>query len=385
MIYRPLPKYLQSQADHISNFGLYFQKYFPYILDKDKGELKTEDSGKNTSSIKYVINAYAPDYKLINLKNQIQDNFIKTQKAKGVEVVNLQAKLISRLVPGIGETSPLEVGMSFDRNSGIPYIPSSTIKGAVSYAYCINYVQDKQDPANDPYIKVNDDKLEFQTEEPGFTLLFGSRESNSANRGGFCFLDAYAQTCPELVIDIMNPHFGSYYSGTNPPVETESPIPIKFLAVEKGIVFNFRGFFLNKKAVKYKDLLSKAFRTALTSLGLGAKTATGYGLFEIEKNYKLGNSGNKKTKLINNFNGKNEIKKYDPEKEIIYEWENATLSWAPNTGTVHAAWQGKKASGQGKELVPEKFHNKLFKKRKTAQAKVKVKTVGNSFEIIEIE
>ena len=189
----------------------------------------------------------------------------------------IQAQLSSRLITGIGEPTPVEVGMVFDRNVGIPYIPASSIKGAVSYAYCVNYVA--KAGANDPYVIENGGKVEFKTEEPGFMSLFGARDLSEAARGGFSFMDAYPVSRPDIVQDIMNPHFGNYYKGGKPPSETDNPIPIKFLAVEKGVIFNFYGYYISKVAEKYNLDLLDAFETAIVRLGLGAKTATGYGTF----------------------------------------------------------------------------------------------------------
>ncbi|MBF0259997.1 MAG: type III-B CRISPR module RAMP protein Cmr6, partial [Desulfamplus sp.] len=179
------------------------------------------------------------------------------------------------LLTGIGETSPTEVGMVFDRNMGIPYLPASSIKGAVRYAYCVNFAKDNPDKVD------GGGNLKEDDVDDGLKLLFGGTDANDASRGGFAFIDAYSETVPELKVDIMNPHHGSYYQNktTDGPVETESPIPIKFLVVEKGLTYKFRGFFINKKAEQYKSQLVEAFHTAMTLLGLGAKTAVGYGRF----------------------------------------------------------------------------------------------------------
>jgi CRISPR-associated protein Cmr6 len=80
----------------------------------------------------------------------------------------------------------------------------------------------------------------------------------------------------------MNPHYGDYYSddkGKTPPADYLSPNPIKFLTVATGTVFAFRAV-----AEKKDDLPQKvrnAFISALTQEGVGAKTAIGYGRFEV--------------------------------------------------------------------------------------------------------
>lgn len=271
--YIPLPEYLGSFEKEISNFGLRFQKFFPY--DK-KENLETKQS-VDVLSGKY--NERQDVSALIKKKHERQDELLKNRWALSSDILKIRATLSSRLVTGVGETTPAEVGMVFDRNLGIPYIPAASIKGALAYAYCVNYVSSHKE--SDPFIRTEiKGQTTFDTNEPGFTALFGSREVASQSRGGFCFLDAYPLSQPRLVTDIMNPHFGKYYQGEKPPSETDNPIPIKFLAVEKGVEFEFKGFFLSSKVQDYRQELVKAFHTLLEEIGLGAKTAIGYGLFE---------------------------------------------------------------------------------------------------------
>jgi len=71
-----------------------------------------------------------------------------------------------------------------------------------------------------------------------------------------------------------------------------------------------------------------------------------------------------------------------PATEI---WDGANLSWNPGNRTVAASFENKKATCQGKELVPESLHPKLFGKKKSATAKVEVEPIGNAFKIVGIE
>ncbi len=70
-----------------------------------------------------------------------------------------------------------------------------------------------------------------------------------------------------------------------------------------------------------------------------------------------------------------------PQEPVIELWDQATLKWDPGRGEVMATWQGKKAYGKGRELVPEAFHKKLFKGKKTVTARVQVE----NFRIVKIE
>ncbi|MBF0469411.1 MAG: type III-B CRISPR module RAMP protein Cmr6, partial [Desulfamplus sp.] len=275
----------------VSNFGLYFQKFCRYQKDLEKGELKLKaqkswhngQTGGNRINYEWSILENQKSHAVV-LKNaqpilsklhERQTLCLESYAELGSQALEISATSETPLLTGIGETSPTEVGMVFDRNMGIPYLPASSIKGAVRYAYCVNFANAPENVG-----KVKDGTVEEQ-DVTGLVELFGGTDANDAKRGGFAFMDAYSETVPDLKVDIMNPHHGNYYQNktTDGPVETELPVPIKFLVVEKGSIYKFRGFFLNDKASAYKKELIEAFKTALTLLGLGAKTAVGYGRF----------------------------------------------------------------------------------------------------------
>ncbi|MGD9732066.1 MAG: type III-B CRISPR module RAMP protein Cmr6 [Desulfamplus sp.] len=262
----PLPCYLTKYADDVkqNNFGLFFKKFWKYELKGLEFKAKIPVAHKPLNVNKFLSKLH-----------ERQTLCLASYAELGSETLEISAISETPLLTGIGETSPTEVGMVFDRNMGIPYLPASSIKGAVRYAYCVNFANAKEN-----YDKVKNGSVE-EKDVKGLVELFGGTDADDAKRGGFAFIDAYSETVPELKVDIMNPHHGKYYQNQSPegPIETELPIPIKFLVVEKGLTYKFRGFFINKDAEKYKDQLIEAFRTAMTLLGLGAKTAVGYGRF----------------------------------------------------------------------------------------------------------
>lgn len=283
----PLPGYLADYRNKLSNFGLYFQKFCRYHIDQDK--LETKHSWSNGQR-----GFKRQDYEWSLVHNQMtnaammasaaghltgihekQKRYLQEMHEQGAGVVELSATATTRFLTGIGQTSPTEVGMVFDRNTGLPYLPAASVKGAVRYAWCVNFAM-----AHPEAVDLKKQTIDENT-VPGFLELFGATDADRGGRGGFAFMDVYPENVPDLVMDIMNPHHGKYYRGESPegPVETESPIPIKFLAVEKGFVFNFRGFFLTPEAEDYRSQLMEAFDFAMTELGLGAKTAVGYGRF----------------------------------------------------------------------------------------------------------
>ena len=122
--------------------------------------------------------------------------------------------------------------------------------------------------------------------------LFG--DSKDIGAGSLIVFDAIPLEKPGLEVDIMNPHYGDYYSkkkmtvtlgGTErkidtPPADYLSPNPIFFLTVASGISFKFalavrRGKGTNNDLMKGFELLEEA----LENIGAGSKTAVGYGHF----------------------------------------------------------------------------------------------------------
>lgn len=113
--------------------------------------------------------------------------------------------------------------------------------------------------------------------------LFGwspdGKETDGA-AGSVVFHDAWPTRWPNLVRDLSNSHHAKYYTGKQPapPADYEEPVPISFLSVQSGTEFEFA---LSKRSPATSDadleLAQRWLTGALTHLGVGAKTAAGYG------------------------------------------------------------------------------------------------------------
>ena len=108
-------------------------------------------------------------------------------------------------------------------------------------------------------------------QDTDFLAVFGSQES----AGNVQFLPAYPTGNVTLSLDIMNPHFPNYYTGTELPTDTQNPIPINFLTVGQT---PFRFVILSKEQNLINIVKDWADKT-LRDKGLGAKTSIGYGYF----------------------------------------------------------------------------------------------------------
>ena len=295
------------------NFGLYFNKFleyhqdFRYVEQRKKGgqeekssfkPLSGEISGRApvNSPLKQFEDLYCRSKEQVNLglrdRHLYQDAFCRSAKAGGYSVFIFHARLQSPYISGLGMAHPTETGMVLDHTLGVPYIPAAGQKGLLRLAYMLNDLRD--DDGNWlPLEQFDCDKngnLCWEEDDLSRTL-FGFSDKKDALAGRLVILDAYPLSQPPLGEDIINPHYGEYYQsqGKNRgPTEDQNPVPVKFLVVKKGQEFVFR-FLLRHGFQKAPsadiDALSAkiktAMKTVLTEEGFGAKTALGYGRFEI--------------------------------------------------------------------------------------------------------
>ncbi|WP_296028890.1 type III-B CRISPR module RAMP protein Cmr6 [uncultured Treponema sp.] len=256
------------------NFSLYFPRMVNWKIEK--GELKTDTENilnlKNKSDKLFEISDVRKE---IERKQEKQKSYMNFLKSQGIQTFSITAKTVSPFITGLGSGHPTETGMILDRNIGIPYIPASSVKGVLRLAHAIN---------------IADGRTEIPESE--LEKYFGTSDQKQKNkyRGQLVVLDAYPAEIPNLKVDIMNPHFSNYYSGKGnvQPVETESPTPIKFLAVQQGTKFVFNCAFIPLKNDDKSPILTEAeikeieamFSTAFEKVGFGGKTSIGYGRFK---------------------------------------------------------------------------------------------------------
>jgi CRISPR-associated protein Cmr6 len=189
-----------------------------------------------------------------------------------------------RLVSGLGIAHPFETGFVFDHVYGMPYLPGSSVKGAArawaeefgwDYSECeVIFGPDSHPPDWQP-------------------------DRNNRKRplipaqGHVVFFDAYPTEWPELEVDILNPHYKDYYEGKQPPADWLNPEPTYFLTVKADQPWEFvvgvapeseemkaaiakAGIQSQQELLKFAE---QAVSGAATELGMGGKTAVGYGYF----------------------------------------------------------------------------------------------------------
>lgn len=253
------------------NFGLWFNKF---VELGDDFNPPNDSIPKNRDKYDSIKNFFS---NILEKKHLNQLHFCKTFSSK-YDILTIVAELTSPFITGIGQTHPCEVGMTFDHTIGIPYIPASSIKGIVRFSHTLSIIDEATKRG-----KVKDGYFDDEEDWTNIPKMFG-KGGDDGNMGSVIFLDAYPEKVPNLKEDIMNPHYGPYYGEQKAPGDYHNPVPIKFLTVEKGTRFIFRALILKSvnKDGEIAKLVKDAFEKALTTHGVGAKTAVGYGRFSLE-------------------------------------------------------------------------------------------------------
>ena len=165
-----------------------------------------------------------------------------------------------RVIVGLGTHRILESGITLHHVYGLPIVPATALKGITRwYAERV---------AEAPVERI--------------VQLFGQADIET-RRGDLVFLDAIPVEPPHMERDIANPHFGGYYgSQANvPPADYMAPKPIFFLTVGHGSRFVFGLASLSQDDEAAAQGLAWLQR-ALLDLGVGAKSAAGYGYWRLE-------------------------------------------------------------------------------------------------------
>ncbi|WP_165966773.1 type III-B CRISPR module RAMP protein Cmr6 [Actinomadura sp. 7K507] len=163
----------------------------------------------------------------------------------------------SAVVTGTGAGGVRDVGIELHGTYGWPILPGSTLKGVTrEWARQLGF----------PAARISE--------------IFGSApKADEQIPGGVAFFDALPwRYGVEVTSQVLTPHTRGYRSaagdGPEPPGEHINPVPIPFLGVE-------RGWFVTHLAGP-RELVDEAadlLADAVGELGVGAKTASGYGYF----------------------------------------------------------------------------------------------------------
>jgi CRISPR-associated protein Cmr6 len=249
------------QPSSHAHAGLWLDKYIAGQLQPDeKIERDTE----------------TPQHRLVREVSQLAEpaeyrSFYNRWKSALAEHTRFmgEAKVRGRMIVDIGAESVLETSVALHHTYGVPYIPGSALKGLAA-SFARQYLDSQQ----------------WGAESYSYKKLFGTTEE----AGHITFYDALYKPGSGVVgralhPDVLTVHHPKYYQQTPgphadiPPAEWDSPTPVPFLTAT--------GSYLVALSAPegWEEWVTAAFNMlslALATMGVGAKTSSGYGRMALQ-------------------------------------------------------------------------------------------------------
>jgi CRISPR-associated protein Cmr6 len=293
-------KLLEQGAAKCQNFGLRLVRYAPrqVIESTDRYDDRGKVIGKERNFwLQELCKSFKPDEELVRSTYQ-------RWQAMTEGAARFKAALRGRMVVGLGGKGAMEFGITLHRVTGLPYIPGSALKGLTRSYFLIKLAEQLENagdlneldelltrdaPDGESRDKVIDEIAKALPKlDRDFIVLYREMFGLQGEAGACVFYDAVLAEPPQgqlFTVDVMTPHFVKYYreSGGQAPDEGDNPNPVNYVTVSEGVRFAFA---IGKRRTTDKLHLADArtlLRDALYWLGVGSKTASGYGVFEAPK------------------------------------------------------------------------------------------------------
>lgn len=177
--------------------------------------------------------------------------------ADGARFTAFEAALIGRLYVGVARESALETGLTVHHAYGMPLIPGSALKG-LARAVARTLLCERSD---------------------AIAWLFGADTQDEAAQeaGGIVFHDAWwVPDGKPFVEDVVTPHHRDYYAqGKAHATDFDSPVPAPQIAVQGKFLF------VLESDPAWCAMARALLQHGLSERGIGAKTRSGYGYFDV--------------------------------------------------------------------------------------------------------
>lgn len=277
------------------------------------------------------------------------------QTPDGCARVHFTVQAAAPIAIGLGDASPLEVGIRLHHTYGMPLLPASALKGLCRrVARLLRHESKLSDEAID--------------------ALFGFSREKQAAAGAVVFYDAWyvpssAGGAP-FHRDVITVHHPAYYgSGEVAPTDFDDPTPVPFLVVKPGARFLC---VLDAPDRQWADFAQKMLLWGLENLGVGAKTNAGYGYLTRE-------------------GGASASPAARPTLQASEQvWQQTTVVYEPGPRRLKAARSAQEqAFAEGKDAesvlnsLPDALRQQLVEKRKLT-ADVVVEQQGNMRRLVKI-
>lgn len=214
------------------------------------------------------------------------------------EFATVGARIAGRLYTGLPLGGTLETGATTHHSYGMPIIAGSSIKGAVR-AYTERLFALKKEDGSYQLIK-DENGIERLVIDPEkqyiIDILFGKEsedgDDNKGDAGYLIWHDAWwipqtnkdHKTLSEgdqnkpFINEIVTVHHQQYYNGQmKEALDIENPIPNQQIAIQGEFYFVIEG------EQEWADYAKQLLEDTLSEMGLGSKTASGYGYFETDE------------------------------------------------------------------------------------------------------
>ena len=246
--------------------GLWFDKYLAEQKKKveQKDEAEKKEKKKEDPFVKHI--RQTGEIEEPPVYNDFFNRWRDEMEKAGA--VLREAQVIGRLAAGLGGETVIETGLTLHQTYGVPYIPGSSLKGAAR-AYAI---------ANLTGAWVENGAA-FRTLFGGLAISSGQTPEEKARAGIVVFHDALPLPGSFTIHnDVMTVHHPDYYQGNDsPPADWDSPTPIPFPSVNGRFLIAVYAPSAPEWAESAMDIL----KMALTERGVGGKTSSGYGRFNL--------------------------------------------------------------------------------------------------------
>jgi len=326
---------LSTSASRCQHLGLFLGRYTPQqVIANEDWDDRKHVKWRDHWLKQDVLPRFDPGAGMLR---DLQEAVYARWREATAGAETFQAWNKSRLIVGLGGKGVLEVGITLHHVTGLPIIPGSALKG-LARTYALLIIAEKMEipvlsprrlqqlqpdrlaspleildaalvasdeqrkkalmPLIESLARLNqaideqiieklEDALRKWSLAQRYRAAFGSQEN-----GGDCiFYDAVIAALPGdrlFELDVMTPHFKDYYDDVNSgkpkfnkaPHDGQNPNPIGFVTVAAGTTFAFA---VGPRRGSDPQVVRQAVRwlkQALAELGVGAKTAAGYGVFE---------------------------------------------------------------------------------------------------------
>lgn len=249
----------QVPASAVEHAGLWLERFLPAQPERDKPVERSPQAD------------HIADAARIREPVLYRPAFARWERALAAAGATVRTGVVEgRVVVGLGAESVLETAITLHRAYGVPYIPGTALKGMAA-AYARRFLEG-------PWARGGE----------AYRVLFG--EGGHAGQAGYVtFYDALyipgsGSGGRPLDPDVLTVHHADYYMrGAKPPADWDSPNPVAFMSAT--------GHYLLALSGPNDAWVGRAFElltAALAEVGVGAKTASGYGRMAVRPYSGLG-------------------------------------------------------------------------------------------------